>query len=176
MARTAEKRKLYRVFGGGRLNENVCFEQAILEWILKEKNVKALTAFIWLKIGKSGPKNRLTDRHDEANSRFLMFCKLTKKSPNRYKNLYSRAKTYLVRLLAVLFLCASTFWSSLQSRFFPSRCDNISKSKWHIESGRKCEAVADFYLHISDTRWPLLLCSRDSKLLGLGITNETLKC
>jgi len=46
VARTVEKRKLYRVFGGGKLYEIVFFEQAILEWILKEKNVKELTAFI----------------------------------------------------------------------------------------------------------------------------------
>ena len=56
-----EKIKIYRVFGGGRLNETVCFEQAISEWILKEKNAKALTAFIWLKIGKIGWADRLID-------------------------------------------------------------------------------------------------------------------
>jgi hypothetical protein len=50
---------------------------------------------------------------------FHNFTIVTKKSPNQYKNFYSRAKTYLVRLLTILSLCASIFWSSLQSRFFP---------------------------------------------------------
>jgi hypothetical protein len=59
---------------------------------------------------------------------------------------------------------------------FSSNCDNISLSKWYIESGRKCEEAADFYLHIPNTKWPLLACSQDSKLLGPVITNQTLKC
>jgi hypothetical protein len=49
-----EDKTVQNFWWGGRLQETVCSEQAISEWILKEKNVKALTAFIWLKIGKIG--------------------------------------------------------------------------------------------------------------------------